>query len=145
MIRPICATWINSVSKKHAKWKATSSWQTGTSTFSLASKDRVFMFFQQVANLFFEILWSCWEEDEKERKLRVCKLVWGMQMKSTANRTRISVEFTKWMFLHQNLNWAKYFVCCVEGRCICCVHHFCLYLLLGPLQTSLALRRREGE
>lgn len=70
MIRPICATWINSVSKKYANWKATSSWQTGTSTFPLPSKDRVFVFFQEVASLFFEILVKLlggrWETEEAE-------------------------------------------------------------------------------
>lgn len=71
MIRTICVTWINSLSKKHANWKATSSWRTGTSAFSLASKDKVFVFFQQVANLFLfgifvKLLGGRWEREEAE-------------------------------------------------------------------------------
>lgn len=75
-----------------------------------------------------QFLWSCWEGDERERKLGVCKLVFGTQMKSVANIMRISMESTKQMCFCQGQDRAKCCVCCVGGRCICCQCCSCLYL-----------------
>lgn len=63
-----------------------------------------------------------------ERKLGVCKLSFRMQVKSTANITRFSMESTKWMFFYQSQNRTKCCVCCVGGRCVCCEHCSCLYI-----------------
>lgn len=146
MIRPICATWINTVSKKHANRKATGSWRAGTGAVAVASKDKVFVFFQQVASLFLfailvKLLGGRWE---RERKLGVCKLVFGTQLKSVANIMRVSMESTKQMWFCQGQDRAK---CSAVLEADAFVVNVALVyvFLLGPLQTGPAPGEREGE
>lgn len=144
MIRPICATWLNSVNKKHWNWKATNSWRAGISAVSQASKDILCVLSVSCQSF---LVWNSWEVVGREMRERergswgCANSFFGKQMKSTANRARISIDSSKWMLFYQRQCRAK---CHGGDRCICCECCPCLYLFTWTPANQTSIQK-EGR
>lgn len=100
--------------------------------------------FNKLPAFSLKFMWSCWEADERKKEREEAEGVQTCLGHADEVNCKYNNDFTKWMFLHQKINWPKCCVCCVESRSICCVHCFCLYLFAWTpaSQTSTQKERR---